>query len=81
MDEQDREFFERLLQKYEEVLHDTSLTRAQRARFARMRESVASAMLPDPIHPTLSRRAGAIVLAFFVHYHPLAGPEFLPWLE
>jgi len=81
MDEQDREFFEKLLRKYEEVLHDTSLTRAQRARFSRMRESVANAMLPDPFHPSWSRRAGAIAAAFFVHYHPLAGPEFLPWLE
>jgi len=81
MDEQDREFFERLLHKYEEVLQETSLTGAQRARFTRMRDSVASAMLPDPISPGWSRGVGTILLAFFVHYHPLTGYESLPWLE
>ena len=81
MDEQDREFFEKLLKKYEEVLHDTSLTRAQRARFSRMRDNVASAMLPDRFQPSWSRRAAALLAAFFVHYHPLAGTEFIPWLE
>ena len=81
MDEHERDFFERLLHKYEEMLEDTSLAGAQRARLVSMRDSVARAMLPDPLPPGWLRRAGMILLAFFVHYHPLAGPEFLPWLE
>ncbi len=81
MDEHESDFFERLLDKYEEMLEDTSLAGTQRARLVSMRDSVARAMLPDPLPPTWSRRAGTIVAAFFVHYHPLTGPEFLPWLE
>jgi len=62
VDEQEKEMFAKLLQKYEEVVQDKTLRPEERARFEKMRDNLADALTQRPLQPDMSRRVVVLTL-------------------
>jgi hypothetical protein len=81
VDPQEHAAFKELLHRYEEVLQDASLPRAERARAKATRDKLEAALFQIWLPPGLLRRTIIQALAMCGLYTFFTGSEVPPWVR